>query len=80
MTNPAGKEREEKRHESAEERQWIAKAAWEGEKARVGWFVLFKKKLFGRGGKSLEWICTCVEDNQGFLLFVLGIETKKWRL
>lgn len=56
-------------------RLWIAKPAWEGEKEQ-GWVVVFFKKK----KKSLEWICTSVEDNWGFLLFVLGIETKKWRL
>lgn len=47
-----------------------------GGKKKKGWVVvLFKKRK-----KSLKWICTSVEDNWGFLLFVLGIETKKWRL
>lgn len=36
--------------------------------------------IFSLKKKSLKWICTRVEDNWGFLLFVLGIETKKWRL
>lgn len=43
-------------------------------KGGLVYFFLKKKK------KSLKWICTRVEDNWGFLLFVLGIETKKWRL